>query len=58
MNLSILKNNDQTIVVVNKERLDVTGMQHLREELNHIVDQGNHKLILNLTPVEFIDSSG
>lgn len=58
MNLSLETNNNNTIITINKERLDVTNMQNLKEELTHIIDEGNHQLIINLTPVEFIDSSG
>lgn len=58
MNLSLETNNDNTIVTINKERLDVASMQNLKEELTHIIDEGNHQLIINLTPVAFIDSSG
>lgn len=58
MNLSLQTNNDKTIVTINKERLDVSSMQNLKEELTRIVDEGNHNLTINLTPVDFIDSSG
>jgi len=58
MNLSLETNNNDTIVTIHKERLDVSIMQSLKEELTRIVDEGNYHLTLNLAPVNFIDSSG
>lgn len=58
MNVTLQTNNDNTIVTINKARLDVSTMQNLKDELTRIIDEGHHKLIINLASIEFIDSSG
>jgi anti-sigma B factor antagonist len=58
MSLVIEKNNKNTIISINKDRLDVSSMQRVKEELNGVIDGGNHKLVINLSKVSFIDSSG
>ena len=58
MSLLVETKNKSTIILINKERLDVANMQRVKEELNSIIDKGSHNLIINLSKVSFIDSSG
>jgi anti-sigma B factor antagonist len=58
MNLSIEQKNDSTLITINKERLDVSNMQSFKDELTRIIDEGHHQLIIKLSAVTFIDSSG
>jgi len=58
MSLLVETKNKSTIILINKERLDVASMQRVKEELNSIIDKGSHNLIINLSKVSFIDSSG
>ena len=58
MNLSIKESNGKAIIGINSNRLDVSNMQNLKKSLNEVVDAGNKNLILDLSGVSFVDSSG
>ncbi len=47
----------QTVVSVAGD-LDVLTAPRLRDCLSHVIDDGHHQLFVDLTPCEFIDSSG
>jgi anti-sigma B factor antagonist len=50
---------DNGIAVVNVQgEVDVYTAPRLREELHRSLDQGSHKLVVNLADVAYMDSSG
>jgi len=50
--------NGLTIIAVNEPRLVAANAPKLREDLAGIIDAGNNRLILDLSGVDFVDSSG
>ena len=58
MDLSINELNGKCVIGINSQRLDVSNIQSLKELLKEVVDNGNENILLNLSGVTFIDSSG
>jgi len=58
MDLSIKKSNEKCIVGMSSQRLDVSNMQSFKKALNEVVDNGNTNIVLDLSGVSFVDSSG
>ena len=50
--------DDVTIIRINKERLDTTITPELKTELLVTVDQDKKKILVDLTKVNYVDSSG
>ncbi len=46
------------IVKVVQTRLDAKIAVNFKEEMTKLINEGNHKLVLDLSGVDFIDSSG
>lgn len=49
---------DIIIVKALESRIDAKIAQEFKEKMIQVVDEGNKKIILNLSEVDFIDSSG
>jgi anti-sigma B factor antagonist len=49
---------DVLIVEVLDARLATNAAQDFAGQLNHLIELGNHRVVLNLQRVRFIDSSG
>ena len=58
MSIKVKEVNGYTVITVETERLDVVNMKEMKEAMMEIVDAGNHKMVIDLSPVKFIDSSG
>jgi anti-sigma B factor antagonist len=58
MNFDVEKINHFTLLSLNEERVDAHNSAQLKEALLHQLEQGNTQLIVQLTNVRFIDSSG
>ena len=48
----------KTILTVTEERLDASNSSELRETLLSLLEEGGQRLVVDLSPVSFIDSSG
>lgn len=58
MNFSLEKFSGITVLVVQEERVDAHNSGELKEHLLHLIEQGDHTIIVQLGQVRFIDSSG
>lgn len=58
MNITIENNNDRTLVTLNDERIDAHNSAELKDFLQHLMENGQISLIVDLAAVRFIDSSG
>ncbi len=58
MNLELKKINDYNVLIVNEERIDAHNSGDLKAYLLQLIENGEHRIILNLANVRFIDSSG
>ncbi|RUM71798.1 MAG: hypothetical protein DSZ09_02420 [Sulfurovum sp.] len=57
MNIKTSQVNQYTKVSIEADRLDVANMQTMKEEIQDILNN-HHKIILDLSAVSFLDSSG
>lgn len=58
MTLSTSQANDTQIVTVNAERIDASMAIQFKEQMRLETNGGNGRVILDLSNVDFIDSSG
>lgn len=58
MAFEILKNGKYTLVKVNSDRLDTNNAPDLKSELVVVNNQGEKNIILDLSNVNYCDSSG
>lgn len=58
MNVSMQEKNEITIVTINNERLDASSRKNFKDQLTQIIDKGSHRVRIDLSAVNFIDSSG
>lgn len=58
MRYSIDKKDDYVVLRLDDDRLDTVNAPELKTELALLVNDGFKYILLNLEPVEFIDSSG
>lgn len=58
MKLETENRNGSTIIYVHEKRLDAHNCEILREQVLDIVDNGNVDLVIELSDVKFVDSSG
>lgn len=58
MSLVVKKQENITVVELQRKRIDASYAINLREDVVALVEQGSKKIVLNLGNVEFIDSSG
>jgi anti-sigma B factor antagonist len=49
---------DRTVLTVVEERLDASNSAELRETMLHLLETGGLQLVVDLSQVSFIDSSG
>lgn len=50
--------NGITILFINEDRLDANNSEELKVEMNRLFEGGTKELVIDLTQVLFIDSSG
>ena len=58
MELNLKIQNTFTMVTIEVPRLDSVNMQEMKTALNALVDAGQSRILVNLSQVDFIDSSG
>jgi anti-sigma B factor antagonist len=58
MNILTEKYDGKTILSLKEERLDAHNSAELKDRILKVLEDGSHHLIMNLTEVRFIDSSG
>jgi anti-sigma B factor antagonist len=58
MNLSTTTSAAVTIITLHEKRLDAKIAVAFKERLTEIINAGNLLIVLDLTHVEFVDSSG
>lgn len=57
MNIKITESNNYTKITIMKERFDVASMLEIKEEIHNVIET-KHKIILDMSMVRFLDSSG
>lgn len=57
MELSAQKNKDLTVLKVLEVRLDAANAPELRIKVNEMIEAGAQRIILDISDVEFMDSS-
>lgn len=58
MNLSKQREGNYLIIEINESRLDSSNFILLKSSLDDIIKQGEKRLIINMSQVGFMDSSG
>jgi anti-sigma B factor antagonist len=58
MNITLENRDDFTILRFHEERLDAHNSKELKDYLLVLYDDGNKNLVLDLSEVRFVDSSG
>ncbi|MBD1400989.1 STAS domain-containing protein [Pelovirga terrestris] len=58
MQLKINEQEDNVIITVEEERMDAHNSGNLKERMLQLFDEGKYQLVIDLTAVRFIDSSG
>lgn len=58
MNLESKISGDFICIKPLSQRIDATACSEFKEKIIHLINQGNNFLLLNLSQVEFVDSSG
>lgn len=58
MQLKIKEQEDIVIITVEEERMDAHNSGNLKERMLQLFDEGKYQLVIDLTAVRFIDSSG
>jgi anti-sigma B factor antagonist len=58
MNMIITYKDDTAFIKINTERFDHQNAKEAKDTLFEIIDNGTHKIVLNLSSMEFMDSTG
>lgn len=58
MNIAAEQRNEKTLLSLKEERLDAHNSGELKEYLQRLLENGTHVLVVDLSAVRFIDSSG
>lgn len=58
MQLKTSEKEETVIITVEEERMDAHNSGHLKERMLQLFDEGKYQLVIDLTTVRFIDSSG
>jgi anti-sigma B factor antagonist len=58
MQLKINEQEETVIITVEDERMDAHNSGSLKERMLQLFDEGKYQLVIDLTAVRFIDSSG
>jgi anti-sigma B factor antagonist len=58
MQLKISEKEETVIITVEEERMDAHNSGNLKERMLQLFDEGKCQLVIDLTAVRFIDSSG
>lgn len=58
MSIKVEQTPDYVVVSIENKRLDAAFAPQLREKMQELASQGLYTIILDLSAVEFVDSSG
>ena len=58
MNILTERHNDKIVLRLNEERVDAHNAAELKDRILKILEEGAHAVIIDLSQVQFIDSSG
>ena len=58
MNLHIEEKSNITVISVKEERLDAHNSNDLKKEIHGLFEQGKKNIVVDMTDIRFIDSSG
>ena len=58
MQLNMTEQGDIVVISIEEERMDAHNSGDLKEQMLQLFDEGKCSLIINLSKVRFIDSSG
>lgn len=58
MQIQIEKEQNVLILKPTERRLDATSAEEFRDQLMEVVEEGNRRIVLDVSDVEFIDSTG
>jgi len=58
LSVTVNEVNGYTVITVEAERLDVVNTNEMKESMMDVVDNGHHKVVIDLSKVTFVDSSG
>ena len=58
MNITLENKDGSTLLRFHEERLDAHNSKELKDYLLELMEKGSKKLILDLSEVRFVDSSG
>ncbi len=58
MQLKMTEKDDAVILTVEDERMDAHNSGNLKERMLQLFDEGKYQLVIDLSTVRFIDSSG
>jgi anti-sigma B factor antagonist len=58
MNIEVENKNEKTLVTLGEDRIDAHNSAELKDYLQHLLENGQATLVVDLAAVRFIDSSG
>lgn len=58
MQLTMIEKDEAVILTVEDERMDAHNSGNLKEKMLQLFDEGKYQLVIDLSAVRFIDSSG
>jgi len=58
MQLKTVEQGDVVVIEIEEERMDAHNSGTFKEQMLALFDEGKNKLIINLSAVRFVDSSG
>jgi len=57
MNIKTIELNKYVKITITRERFDISSMLEIKEEIHNVIEK-NHKIIIDMSMVNFLDSSG
>lgn len=58
MAIATKEQNGYTVITANAERLDVSNMVEMKDAMVEVIEGGKKNIVIDLSPVTFVDSSG
>jgi anti-sigma B factor antagonist len=58
MNISTEKSGGKTLLTLKEERIDAHNAAELKDRILKVLEEGGETLVIDLSQVQFIDSSG
>lgn len=58
MQMDITRRDDVAVFHLRERRLDACAAGDFKDQIIDFIDEGNHRLVLDMSEVDFVDSSG